>query len=89
MKTLFNQPQTIHNIFESSVSPVSLCRPEGTVVFVPEVGRWLGADRDSFVLFIISLKNLLNLRGLQQGHTGSKLSVAMIYTEKAQIRSKW
>lgn len=45
---------------------------------VPEVGGGLGADGDGFVLFIISLKNLLNLRGLQQGHTGGKLSVAMI-----------
>lgn len=65
---------------------------EGTAVLVPEVGGGLGADGDGFVLFIISLKNLLNLRGLQQGHTGSKLSVAMIWTQtkkRAQIQSNW
>lgn len=48
------------------------------MVEVPEVGGGLGADGDSFVLFIVSLKDLLDLGGLQQGHTSSKLSVAMI-----------
>lgn len=45
---------------------------------VPEVGGGLGADGDGFVLFIISLKNLFDFRGLQQGDTGGELSVAMI-----------
>lgn len=48
------------------------------MVEVPEVGGGFSADGDSFVLFIISLKNLLDLGGLQQGHASSKLSVAMI-----------
>lgn len=47
-------------------------------VEVPEVCGGLGADGDSFVLFIISLKDLLDLRSLQQSHTSSKLCVAMI-----------
>lgn len=48
-------------------------------VEVPEVCGGLGADGDSFVLFIISLKDLLDLRSLQQSHTSSKLCVAMIW----------
>lgn len=48
------------------------------VVEVPEVGWWLGGDGDSFVLLIISFQDLLNLRRLQQGHTGGELSVAVI-----------
>lgn len=50
----------------------------GDCTGVPEVGGGLSADGDSFVLFIVSLKDLLDLRSLQQGHTSSELSVAMI-----------
>lgn len=35
--------------------------PQMTVVDVPEVGGWLSADGDSFVLLIISFKDLLDL----------------------------
>lgn len=45
---------------------------------VPEVGGGLSADRNRFVLFVISFKDLLDLRSLQQGHAGGQLSVAMI-----------
>lgn len=45
---------------------------------VPEVGRWFSADGDSFVLLIISFEDLLDLRSLQQCHTGGELSVTVI-----------
>lgn len=51
---------------------------EVAVVEVPEVGGGLSADGDSFVLLIVSFKDLLDLRSLQQGHTGGQLSVAVI-----------
>lgn len=51
---------------------------------VPEVGRWFSADGDSFVLLIISFKDLLNFRRLQQSHTGGKLSVTVIWITATQ-----
>lgn len=69
---------TSNYLFRDLAQRTEFVSPEPTVVGVPEVGGGLGADGDSFVLFIISLKDLLDLRGLQQGHTSSKLSVAMI-----------
>lgn len=49
---------------------------------VPEVGGGLSADRNRFVLFVISFKYLLDLRSLQQGHAGGQLSVAMIWMRR-------